>query len=384
MPFDQLVPRRVGHAKHLVQAGKCAVLFVGIGFRRRAALADPDARVLEKLFVHAVLRARKLDGVVAPTLEQAIGHQAVEDDVFAERRPQCAVAPAFVQVPVVGDFVIVENHQRGDVRQGARHLGRAVAPRFHAFPLAIDSRFLGLPPLGQRVAAALIKAVLPIGQRIFDHGGHAGVDRAKQLVIGRKLPPDARTPRGQVHRGKFAEREQVVVARGGRHARVFADKLAPPQRREVRDRRVRQLGQAERAVIVERVDADHLARADQIAREAVEHGQQACPHIVGINLVARQVKLLRALAVDIGVALFEDVVQPGERVKAAAVRFAAATVHQPELIDGAGQRDKRGQAIGDIAQRELPRRGLSRGLIAQQAFVTQTFCAKSAGHHQVI
>ena len=65
--------------------------------------------------------------VVAPALEHRVGDQSVAHDGPAQRRRQHPVAPDRAQVPVVGDLVVVEDHVRGDVGQGAAHLRQAVA-----------------------------------------------------------------------------------------------------------------------------------------------------------------------------------------------------------------------------------------------------------------
>ncbi len=65
--------------------------------------------------------------LVAPGLAQQVGDQRVADDAPRERVLVGGLLPAGRQVPVVGDVMVVEDHQRRHVRQRPRHPRQALA-----------------------------------------------------------------------------------------------------------------------------------------------------------------------------------------------------------------------------------------------------------------
>ncbi len=79
---------------------------------------------------HQLLRLRQQFaetlGLVAPGLAQQVGNQRVADDPPRQRMTVGGLLPAGREIPVVGDVVVVEDHQRRDMRQRPGHLWQAL------------------------------------------------------------------------------------------------------------------------------------------------------------------------------------------------------------------------------------------------------------------
>ena len=109
---------------------------LGQGDARVVAPGGPRRQPGEE--VAALLAARPLAreavGRVAPRLEDGAGGHGVGRDAAPEPAAGVGIlgddrvgAPPAAQQPVVGDLVVVEHHQRGDVGEGAPDRGKAVA-----------------------------------------------------------------------------------------------------------------------------------------------------------------------------------------------------------------------------------------------------------------
>ncbi|MNV98261.1 hypothetical protein D3C71_1935020 [compost metagenome] len=60
-------------------------------------------------------------GVIAPALAQHVGDQGIADDAFGEWMTVGGFFPLCAEVPVVGDVVVIEDHQARQVRKHPRH-----------------------------------------------------------------------------------------------------------------------------------------------------------------------------------------------------------------------------------------------------------------------
>ena len=64
--------------------------------------------------------------IIAPALAQQISQQGIADDAFRERVTVGGFFPFCREIPVVGDVVIVEDHQAGQVREHSRDAAKAL------------------------------------------------------------------------------------------------------------------------------------------------------------------------------------------------------------------------------------------------------------------
>ena len=260
--------------------------------------------------------------VVAPALHQRERHEAVADDVHAERAGEDRIAPLPAEIPVVRDFVIVCQHVRGHVRQRAAHARQAVAETAHPPVeqgrrpvLARDPRALLFEiPLGVRFRRRRLRRrragrTRSLLRQRFEQRGIVGtvlrwlrrrIDVEESVApLGRhqqrgriefRRPqvelPQCRRPRQQVVRDELAEREQVRLAIRSAHAGASQCDVAAERGRESGQGRRR-----ESAACI--VDGQFLI-AHQHATQLAQYRQQHLRHIVCVDLVAGQEQLVRA------------------------------------------------------------------------------------------
>ena len=160
-----------------------------------------------------------------------------------------AVDPGVVDVPVVGDLVVVEDHQRRDVRQHAAHLGQH-----------------GAEQLDVRAARSSHDSLLTSGST------SGGITAGSS---GTRAAPPATAPATR----------RAGTSPGTRRRSTGGW----PSRRCSRARRARS-SPADRGRRAEHV---RLVDADEVARDAQHARHQRVPDLVGVDLVARQHQQVR-------------------------------------------------------------------------------------------
>ena len=116
--------------------------------------------------------------IVAPALTQQISNQRVADDAFGERMAVGGFLPLRRKIPVVGDVVIIENHQARQMRQRPRDVAQARLE-------GINARLLEVVALAA----------------FWRQRRRARIDQR----------PRRRRPHQHVHGHDFGERHQVIV-----------------------------------------------------------------------------------------------------------------------------------------------------------------------------
>ena len=116
--------------------------------------------------------------VIAPALAQHIGDQRVADDAFGERMAVGRFLPLRGQIPVIGDVVVVENHQARQMRQRPGYVAQ-----------------LSLEGVDTRLFEGI--ALEPFGRQRW----RCRVDQC----------PRDRRPHQQIHRHDFGKRHQMIV-----------------------------------------------------------------------------------------------------------------------------------------------------------------------------
>ena len=116
--------------------------------------------------------------VVAPALAQHVSNQRVADDALGERVAVGRFLPLRGKIPVIGNIVVVEDHQARQMREGPCDTAQASLE-------GIDARLL------QRITLA------PFGNQL--------------RRFWRDQRPGCRRPHQQVHGHDFGEGHQMIV-----------------------------------------------------------------------------------------------------------------------------------------------------------------------------
>ncbi len=271
--------------------------------------------------------------LVAPGLTQQVGDQRVADDPPRQRMAVGGLLPASREVPVVGDVVVVEDHQRRNVRQRPGRLRQA---------------------LPEALQAVLFAAVA---------FGLLGIERRHRRLDQR---PGQRRPDQQVHGHDFAKGDQVVVPVGGGEHRLFhAAEEAFAQRLVGLERRQQILAPVIGRRVVEQLFAvgDHralqpLAVQTEAAHQPVNGHQHRPGDIVGVHLVAGH-QQHRGAARGIVELAGEQLIDAQQAVRRRVVRLATGAMQhavEPGLVDETGPRPPRVQQmrrpVGDALLRQ--------------------------------
>ena len=200
-------------------------------------------------------------GIVAPSLTQQVRDQRITHDPARERMFVDCGLPGGGEVPVIGDVMVIEDHQRGKVGEQARHVWQ---------------------PGDESIDVALFDAVA-----ILLLGGESRNFHLDQ-------PPRCRRPHQQIHRQQLGEGDQVVFRAGGGEDRLAhtAEELLA-QSFGGADRRQQLV-----AVIVGLVASVELAAAGDLrplqalviesesGNQRMNGGEHRAGHVVGIDLIA--------------------------------------------------------------------------------------------------
>ena len=208
--------------------------------------------------------------VVTPALAQQVGDQRIADDAFGKRVAVSGFFPLRGEVPVIGDVVIIEDHQRRQMGEGAGDLAQATAKGFDAFTFGLITRhFLG----------------------------------AQRRHLGIQQGPGHRRPDQQVHGQHFGTGHQVVVGAAGGEHRFFHAAEKPLAQGFVALQRRQQLGAlvvAGGVLVQRRAVSDHrtfkvLAKQTQAFDHLMNRPQQRPADIIGVDLIATHQQQGRAL-----------------------------------------------------------------------------------------
>ena len=106
-------------------------------------------------------------------------------------------------------------------------------------------------------------------------------------------------------------------------------------------------------------------RADQLVAKQVDHLHVERRDVVGIDLVAAENELVRALqGVFEQVPVEDDVVDPCHRIRMLVRRAAARTVDEAQVLERIGRQRETRQEIFDVAEREMWPRELGGAAVA--------------------
>ena len=246
--------------------------------------------------------------VVAPALAQQIGEQGVADDALGERMAVGGLLPARGEVPVIGDIVVVEDHQRRQVGERPRGLAEGLAEGVDAFALTGVTLLLFL------VQRWLLFADQRPGQRRPDqqvHGDHLG--EGHQMVVGTAGGED-----------RFLHTAEELVAQGlvALHRRQQLGALVVADRVGV-----------ERLAVLDHGTFEKLVEQAEAGDQLVNGAQQWAGDIVDIDLVAAHQQQCRTL---LGFGLTcQQAVGAEQAVIGGVVRLAAGAVEQ--VVDARAQ-----------------------------------------------
>ena len=244
--------------------------------------------------------------LVTPALAQQVGQQGIADDAFGKRVTVGGFFPLSAEVPVIGDVVVVEDHQRREVSHDPRGAGQAVAEalNLHLLP--------GIPPLFLR----------------------AQLRRVWADQCPRRGRPDQ-----QVHRDHFGKGDEVIVGGAAGENRLFHAAEKPFAQGLVAVQCGQQIGPVviagampvkARAVIHHgafQVFVEQLQARDQ----RMNRPQHRPGHVVGVDLVTAHHQQGRALGRR--ARLGQQTVDAQQAFVGTVVRFAAGAMHQ--LMDAA-------------------------------------------------
>ena len=309
---DLVVPADRGRGVGRGQAEAGPELLAG-----RALLAVPGGQCLQQPPARPV--GGELAGLVAPALEDRVGGEGVLDQAPAQGPAVDVLVPAPVQVPVVGDVVVVEDHVGGDVGQGPPHPGQGAGELEHgrAAPVGLGGR----------------------------QGGGAG-----RVARPQRVRPDQ-----QVHAVELGQRHQVAVQHRAGEAGPVAHQV------------VAVAGGQPRVAGGDVGEGLGRRPAEGGPADLLAEGQQPGGDVVGVDLVAGQEQQLGP-GLRVGVAGRQDVVEGGQGVAALAVRLAAGPVHEPDLLQAFRREDEAGQVPRPVAelaeQPQRPQVGLGRAVVA--------------------
>ncbi|MNL03430.1 hypothetical protein D3C87_1239680 [compost metagenome] len=254
--------------------------------------------------------------IVAPALAQHVRQQRVADDAPGERMAVGRFLPLRGKVPVIGDVVVVENHQRRQMRQRPRDVAKACLE-------GIDARlFKGI-------------ALEPF--------------RRQCRCLGRDQGPGHWRPDQHVHGHHFGEGHQVIVgtaAGENRLARATEKSLAQGFIALQCRQQIRAVVVTGRMLVEPGAVADHRAfevfpEQAQALDQGVNRPQHRPRDIVGVDLIARHHQQCRAVLG--GVFLRQQPVDAQQAVCRRVMGLAARAVQQ--LVDPCAQDEVRATGV---------------------------------------
>ena len=257
--------------------------------------------------------------VVAPALAQHVGEQGVADDALGERMAVGGFFPLGAEVPVVGDVVVVEDHQAGQVGERPGYVAQALLE-------AVD------PGLFQGVALTALGC------------------QHRWLRVDQG--PGGRGPYQQVHGHDFGEGHQVIVGAAAGEDRLARTSKKPLAQAVVTFQRRQQVGAmvvagrvlVERGAVLHHCAVQVLAVQPQAFDQCMDGPQHRPGHIVGVDLVAAHHQQCRALARFMG--RRQQLVDAEQAIIGWVMGLAARAVQQ--LIDAAAQDEVR--ALGLVVE----------------------------------
>ncbi|MNH12977.1 hypothetical protein D3C79_725340 [compost metagenome] len=96
------------------------------------------------LIQHLAFANQRVAGVrvVTPALAQQVGEQRIADDAFGKRVPIGGFFPLRGQVPVIGDVMVIKDHQARQVRQHSRNAAQTTGERADGLVFLLVARLL--------------------------------------------------------------------------------------------------------------------------------------------------------------------------------------------------------------------------------------------------